>query len=262
MPWNPKKSVQKAVKNTIATAKDPLAAARNPYVQRDLATAAAMAAGGGVLGGVAARALMSPKSGGSGGGGGMGTGDLGPMGLGFFGRRREEAEKERRKALEIKDNSSAWLKLQQDQQRVNEQQLIDDASKQSGSSAAEAQSALAMRGGLSSGARERLAASASSDNLMARQGLTRQGDLARMGLATEAEKMRADTEKYNAGVRMGLEGMDRDDFRYKQEEEAKRAAANATADAMRAAAQRKSGLEKVGSDTSKAWKRFTPWEDG
>lgn len=79
---------------------------------------------------------------------------------------------------------SPWLKLQMQQQQLAQQNAVDQAAQSGAGAAATARSSLAMRGGLSGGARERLAAGAQRNANIGRQGILRQGLSDTLGLKT------------------------------------------------------------------------------
>jgi len=131
---------------------------------------------------------------------------------------------------------SPWLKLQ----REREMQGMDSAAKQSLQGMSQAQAGLAMTGGLSSGARERMARGGAKDLMLAKQGITREGTQARLGRQGELLGSFADLEKQaqlqNIQTRqadLGATAMF-DSNRYNQQMSAW--GAKQTADAQRAAA--------------------------
>jgi hypothetical protein len=85
---------------------------------------------------------------------------------------------------------SAWGQMMTDKQRMEEAQQKDAAARQAMAGAAQARSALAMKGGLSSGAGERLAAGGARDLMLQRQGVASQGQMARQGINLEDEAQR------------------------------------------------------------------------
>ncbi len=80
------------------------------------------------------------------------------------------------KALATQKGPTESAKYMLDQNKMNQQNAIDQASQQQAGSQAAARSALAMRGGMSSGARERLAMGGARDLLNAKQGAVRSGN--------------------------------------------------------------------------------------
>lgn len=85
---------------------------------------------------------------------------------------------------------SAWLKMATEQQKLEEANALDSASKGAATAADTARTNLAMTGGLRSGAAERIAAAAGDQDLLARQGVRNQGALTRAGLGMNAEQNR------------------------------------------------------------------------
>lgn len=86
---------------------------------------------------------------------------------------------------------SAWLKLQLQKQQQEELNAINRAAATAGTQAAMGRSALAAKGGLSSGASERLARSGAQNAIAAQQGVYNEGALNRLnlGIADETTKM-------------------------------------------------------------------------
>jgi hypothetical protein len=82
----------------------------------------------------------------------------------------------------LSQGPSAWLNLQMQKQGIDELSDVERAKQQSAGNQAQAESALAMRGGISSGARERLARSGASNALAQTQGIRRGGSVDRLGL--------------------------------------------------------------------------------
>lgn len=88
------------------------------------------------------------------------------------------------------EGPSAWATQMLEKQKFEEAQQKDAAARQAMSSAAQARGQLAMRGGMSSGARERLAQGGGRDLLMARQGAASEGIKGRLGINIEDEAQR------------------------------------------------------------------------
>lgn len=97
-------------------------------------------------------------------------------------------EKYRERALGTGD--SAWAKLAKEQQGLEEAGLRDKLGQQAGSAQAQARSSLAMRGGLSGGAAERIAKSGARDQMAGAQNLAAQGAMARGNIGLQDEQMR------------------------------------------------------------------------
>lgn len=103
-----------------------------------------------------------------------------------------------------KDNP--WLGLANKRQGLEEQQLLGSAGKLAAQSGRQAQSNLAMRGGLRSGASERMARQGAMEQALAQQGVRSQGALTRASYDVEGEKMRQDMLGQLAGAEQGYAG--------------------------------------------------------
>lgn len=90
----------------------------------------------------------------------------------------------------LRTGPSAWAGLQTAQNNQNTLNNKENATRQAASGMNQANSALAMRGGLSEGSRSLTAASSARDMLMARQQAARAGDTANMQTATTDESNR------------------------------------------------------------------------
>lgn len=77
---------------------------------------------------------------------------------------------------------SPWAQLQLKKLGLEQSGLMDQAAKQQMQGMSQGQANLAMSGGLSTGARERMARMGARDLMMARQGISRQGAQGRMGI--------------------------------------------------------------------------------
>lgn len=133
----------------------------------------------------------------------MSTGELDPTKMEGYQAYKNNA---------LRKGPSDWAKLmlqQQEQRRVGG---MEKAAAQASSSGANARASLSMRGGMSSGARERIAKSGARDLLAARQGVGRDTNIANIGIQTQDEQdrqgflkglpgMEADIEKFNIGNR-------------------------------------------------------------
>lgn len=86
---------------------------------------------------------------------------------------------------------SPWVKLMKEQAAIQQAQRADDLAASSAGAQAQARSALAMRGGLAGGARERLAAQGQRDLLRGQQGLARQAmsDIANINVQDQSQRM-------------------------------------------------------------------------
>lgn len=96
----------------------------------------------------------------------------------------------RGEALRDPGTASAWASLMEQQQRLGQQDNMDAASRQAASGAAQARSSLAMRGGLSGGARERVAMNMGRGMAQDRQAAARQGMSDRLGIGMQDEQNR------------------------------------------------------------------------
>lgn len=127
---------------------------------------------------------------------------------------------------------SAWQDMQLAQQKVQQQQAIDDAMRASAASNAGAYNQLAMRGGLSSGARERIAAGSAQGANANRQNIFRQGELKRLGINTEAEGMNRQADAFNIKSALDEQNAQRANEQLKYSERMKALASGNTADAQ------------------------------
>lgn len=91
----------------------------------------------------------------------------------------------------LSDGPSSWAKLATDQQGLEESGLRNKLGEQQGSALANARSSLAMRGGLSGGAAERLAKSGARDQMMGMQNLSAQGAMARGNIGMQDAQQKA-----------------------------------------------------------------------
>lgn len=96
-------------------------------------------------------------------------------------RFREEA---------LRSGPSAWSRLAMGRQNMEEANARDSATRQISGKRAEAFSNLAQRGGLDSGARERVARGAMKDSLDMQQDISRQGSLNRLQIESNDEQNR------------------------------------------------------------------------
>lgn len=96
---------------------------------------------------------------------------------------------------------SEWAALMEQKQRLEEGAAKEEAGAREASSRSESFSDLARKGGLSSGARERLATSGSRNYAKSLQDIAREGQAARLGISTEDERQKLDLLK-------GLPGME------------------------------------------------------
>ncbi len=90
----------------------------------------------------------------------------------------------------LRMNPSSWARLQYDKQFADESNMKDRARGESAAATAGAESQLAARGGLSSGARERIARKGASDTLAMTQDVGRTGNMNRMQIDINDEQNR------------------------------------------------------------------------
>lgn len=105
---------------------------------------------------------------------------------------------------------SAWAQMATSKQGLEQLAAMDQARQQSLGAQAQAMSQMAMRGGLGGGSRERMARGSMRDQLMAAQGVNRQGQLDRynIGLQDEQNKYAAQKDLVNAdwqNAQLGLQ---------------------------------------------------------
>jgi len=94
-------------------------------------------------------------------------------------------------------DASPWMQMQLDKEAMMRGANMDNAVKGSLSGAGQMQANLAMNGGLSSGARERIARSGARDLNLARQGVNLQSGVNRLGIQSDAFDKTQDANKYN-----------------------------------------------------------------
>lgn len=99
----------------------------------------------------------------------------------------------RSRALQAPGTQSPWAKLQLQSQELGQNQLAGDAAKLANTSTQQAMSSLARSGGLTSGARERLAMQGANQSALSRQGVFGQGmqDKLNIGLQDEQQRLAA-----------------------------------------------------------------------
>lgn len=105
----------------------------------------------------------------------------------------------------LRTGPSTWAKMMQQQQELARMTEMEKAARQSGSSAAQARSGLAMKGGLSSGSAERIARDQASNLLQARQGIGRAANMANIQLLTEDERNRLANLSQLPGMESSIE---------------------------------------------------------
>lgn len=95
---------------------------------------------------------------------------------------------------------SPWAQLMLEKEGVERGARNDEAGRASNAATASAFSALATRGGLSKGARERIATKGASDLMKGRMAVARQGQLDRFNILGEDEKQKLDIMKALPGM--------------------------------------------------------------
>lgn len=101
--------------------------------------------------------------------------------------------------------SSPWMKMLLDQEGIQRGAQIDNASKLANAGQSQAFSSLATRGGVSAGARERIARGSARDLMMGRQDINRQGDLSRLGLLTTGMEKQAGLDMQNRAYKTDVD---------------------------------------------------------
>lgn len=130
------------------------------------------------------------------------------------------------------NQASPWLALQNQRQAVEQQAAADSAARQASSGNAQAFSNLAMRGGISSGARERLAQSGTRGLNAARQGVQRAGEQNRLAIQGQGAEMAAKEQMFNIQNSLAEQQNIRNLEQQKYQEKMKALAAQRTADAI------------------------------
>lgn len=122
----------------------------------------------------------------------------------------------------LSEGPSPWLKIAEEKQKADEAAQLDLTAKQGAGAMAEARDALAMRGGLSGGSAENLAARNMDATLLGQQSVRGQGATQRLGLAMDDENRKMNILQNLPGQNLNVwsEGM-------------KVQGANAMADAIR-----------------------------
>lgn len=99
---------------------------------------------------------------------------------------------------------SAWAQLQTQKLGVEQTNALNDASQQAAGQNAQAQAQLAMRGGLGSGSRERLASGSAWNQMAASQGIRNQGMQNRLGIGISDQEQKNAMLGQAAGLETGL----------------------------------------------------------
>lgn len=103
-------------------------------------------------------------------------------------------------------NASPWLRLQLEQQRQGEKDILNRTAQTAASAQAQAASDLAMRGGLAGGARERIARGGVWDRISSQQGARQQGLEERLGLMGKEQASKIASLGQLAGQEGGYAG--------------------------------------------------------
>lgn len=115
---------------------------------------------------------------------------------------------------------NAWGELQKQNQRTGEADLLGQQSALSQGAQATAQSGLAMRGGISGGAAQRLGTSAVRQQMLGAQNVRLEGQQARLGIGADAEGKQAAENARVQGIWSNLAnqqaGQQQDLFNYQQ----------------------------------------------
>lgn len=91
----------------------------------------------------------------------------------------------------LSTDSSPWAKLAEQKQQLDQSGAMDQAAAQSAGQSAQALDSLAQNGGLSEGARERIATAGARSGMFANQQIARQGMGDRLGIKLQDEQQKA-----------------------------------------------------------------------
>lgn len=118
------------------------------------------------------------------------------------------------KARAMATGNSPWLDMQLQKQKLDQTNAADNAATQSLQSAAIARNQLAMKGGLSGGARERIAMGSGRDINASRQGISRAGAMDRLnlGVADDQQKMQMLSQIPGMDLAFANQGIDLNKF--------------------------------------------------
>jgi len=170
---------------------------------------------------------------------------------------------EQMRGLATGTGPTAWGQARGQQLATDQARSLQDVTAQGQAAQAQARSQLSQRGGLSGGARERLAGAGARQDLMGRQGALMAGQQAREGLATEDQARRdralgqlpgaelgaaqfgQNTSKYNIQNALGEKQAERNYNMQKYQADAQAWAAQKQAEAIRAN-KSKGFLEQAG----------------
>jgi hypothetical protein len=101
--------------------------------------------------------------------------------------------------------NSPWINMALEKQAADQNKMYSDAIKQQQSALAQGRTNLAMKGGLSTGAAERMASQGANDLAMTRQSILGQGASDRAGLGMQQAGIETDLNKYNTGLKQQTE---------------------------------------------------------
>lgn len=108
----------------------------------------------------------------------------------------------------LSEGPSRWADLMMQQQGLEEQKAREGATAQAMSGAQQAQTELAMRGGIGAGARERLAAQSAKNMALQRQQIAGEGAGQRLGILTQDEQQRLGVLQQLPGQELQAAGFD------------------------------------------------------
>ncbi len=108
----------------------------------------------------------------------------------------------------LSQGPSAWAKMMTDKQKLEEQGARDQAAQSAQGQNAQAYNDLSMRGGVSGGARNRIAMMNSRNSMMAGQNVARQGMLDRANIGVQDETQRLGLLNNLAGLDFQQAGLD------------------------------------------------------
>lgn len=108
----------------------------------------------------------------------------------------------------LNQGASPWLQMQLENQKRDEQNQMNQATSQMAGSDAQARTNLALKGGLSSGARERLARSGALGLNATKQNIANAGATSRLGLNIQDESNKLDILKQLPGLQLGASNFD------------------------------------------------------
>lgn len=101
--------------------------------------------------------------------------------------------------------SNPWVQMMQQVNKIQTGNQLDSAAKQNNAGTKSAWSGLAARGGLSSGARERVARAGANDLMTTRQGVQNQGNLNSLGILTQGTDKQLGLDAQNRQYKTGID---------------------------------------------------------